>query len=174
MAYDSLLIIVRRGVVVRVGPQDQEILNNMCLRQVLICGELSSLALTNEDGRVMGLEACDTFGFAGLANSIYGVTHTDLGLNWLQILVQSNQHTRVDRQGQVEQEVMELSGNEGLHVGGGEEHCEETGQGNVREKEFVRVEWVQSEEALAHVYEALSNSDNEKLIGCRWSSEIAC
>ena len=145
---DSLLIIVRIGVVVRVGPQDQEILNNWRFRQVLVCSELGPLALANEHGRVMGLEARNALGFAGLTDGVHGVTHADLRLNRLQLLVQRNEHARVDRERQVEEEVVILSCDEGLHVGGGQENREEAGQGNVREEEFVRVEGVQTKQAL--------------------------
>lgn len=98
----SLLIVVLIWLVFWVRSQDQEILNNWRLRQVLICGELSSLTLADQDGCVMSLEASDSLRFACLANGVHGVTHAHLRLNWLELLVQRDKHARVNRQSQVE------------------------------------------------------------------------
>lgn len=53
---------------------------------------------------------------------------------------------------------MVFSTDEGLHISGGVQHSQETGKGHVREKKFVGVEGVETEETLAHVNKTLSNS----------------
>jgi hypothetical protein len=72
----------------------------------------------------MSLETCDTFGFAGLTDGVDSVANSDTGLNWLQLLVQSDQHAWVDRQSQVEQEVVIFADNEGFHISGAKEDSE--------------------------------------------------
>ena len=75
-----------------------------------------------------------------------------------------DEHARIDRQSEVEQEVMVLSSDECLHIGAGVEHCQQASEGHVREERFIRMEGVQAKKALAHVHESLSDSDHEKLI----------
>ena len=70
----------------------------------------------------MRLETCDAFWLTGLTNRIYSVTNSNLCLNRLQIFVQRNQHAWVDRQGQVEEEVVILSSDESFHVCGGQQY----------------------------------------------------
>lgn len=118
LAACSFLIVVLLWLVVWVRSQDEEILNHRVLRQVLISGKLSSLAVPNKHRCVVGLEACDALRLSCLSHSVDGVSDADLRLDGLQLLVQSDHHARVDRQSQVEQEVVVLPCNECFHVRG--------------------------------------------------------
>ena len=64
----------------------------------------------------MRLEAGNALRFAGLANCIDSIADPDARLDRLELLVEGNQHAWVDRQSQVEQEVMVLASKERLHV----------------------------------------------------------
>jgi hypothetical protein len=79
----------------------------------------------------VGLEACDTLGFASLANCVNCVTNTDLSLDRFQIFVKGDQHTRVDRQRQVEKEVVVLPSYKCLHVGGSNKHREQASERDI-------------------------------------------
>lgn len=87
--------------------------------------------MPDQHGGVVRLEACDAFWLAGLAHCVDGVAHADLGLNRLQLLVESDQHARVDRQCQVEQEIMVLSCDESLHISCGDQHGQQATEGDV-------------------------------------------
>ena len=121
----------------------------------------------------MRLESSNSLWLASLSNSVHGVTDTHLGLDWLKLFVQSDQHARVDRQSQVEEEIVILASDESLHVRRCEENGQKTGEGDIREEEFVRVEWVKTEQTLAHVHKTLSDSDDKELISSRWSLIVA-
>lgn len=92
----------------------------------------------------MRLEACNSLRLASLTNGVNCVANTHLSLNRLEFFVQCNEHAWVDRKSQIEEEVMVLARNEGLHVSGGEQDGQKTCQRDVREEEFFRVEWVQA------------------------------
>lgn len=79
----------------------------------------------------MRLEASDTLWLAGLADRVDGVTHAHLRLDWLQLLVHSDKHAGVDRQRQVEEEVVILPCDESLHVGCCDQHGQQTTEGDV-------------------------------------------
>ena len=79
----SLLVVVLFFLVVGIWSQDQEVFNHWGFRQVLFSGELGTLALSNEHGCVMSLEASNSLRFARLADSIDCVTDSDLRLDRL-------------------------------------------------------------------------------------------
>ena len=91
-----LLVVVLLFLVVGVRSQDQEVLDDWGLRQVLFRGELGPLALPDEHGCVMSLEASDSLRFARLADRIDRVADSDLRLDRLQLLVECDEHARVD------------------------------------------------------------------------------
>ena len=57
-----------------------------------------------------------------------------------------------------------FAADESLHVGGAVKHGQETCEGHIGEEELVRVHGVHAEQALAHVHEALGNTDDEELV----------
>ncbi len=61
------------GVVAGVLAQDDEALEDGCDREVLLCGQLRSLTVSQQHRRGVSLEACDGFGFAGLTHHIYSL-----------------------------------------------------------------------------------------------------
>ena len=97
----------------------------------------------------MSLETCDALWFASLANSVDSVADSDLCLHWFELLVQRNQHARVDGKRQVEQEVVVFANDEGLHVGCAEQNGQETSQGHIIEQELLAVQWVKSKKTLS-------------------------
>ena len=73
---------------------------------------------------------------------------------------------------------MVLASDEGLHVGGSVQDCQQTGKGNIGEKQFVGVQGVKSEQALiiikvseniitylAHMDQTLGDSAHEQGVG---------
>ena len=53
------------------------------------------------------------------------------------VLTYSNEHARVDRKGQVIQEVVVFSNDEGLHIGAAVQSGQKTSEGHIREEELV-------------------------------------
>ena len=66
------------------------------------------------------------------------------------LLIQGDHHAWIDREGQIVQEVVVLATDEGLHVSASHQHRDQTSQAYVREKELIRVEWIQTKQALKH------------------------
>ena len=64
----------------------------------------------------MRLEASDALRFASLTDRIDSITDPNASLDRLELLIQGNQHAWVDRERQVEEEVMVLASDERLHV----------------------------------------------------------
>lgn len=135
-------------LVVWILPQDKEVLDYTGLWNVLFCSQFCTLCASNEDWSVMSLETCDLLCLTSLTDCIYCVTYSDLGLNWLQFFIQSDEHAWVDRQSQVVEEVMVLATDESLHISGGHEDCQQTSKTHIREQEFVRVERIQAKQTL--------------------------
>jgi hypothetical protein len=128
-----------------VRPQDHEVFENWGLRDKLFSSKFCSFPLADKDGSIVGLEASDLLGSTCLTDSVYGDTNTNLSLDRLHVFVDGQEHTRVDRKRDVIKEVMVLASDEGLHVGGSVKDCQQTGKGNIGEKQFVRVQGVKSE-----------------------------
>ena len=85
----------------------------------------------------MRLESSDSFWLTGLTNGVDSISNTDLSLDWLELLVESDEHARVDGKRQIEQEVMVFACDEGLHVCCGDQHGEQATKGYVREQELL-------------------------------------
>lgn len=147
--FDTNVILVR--FIVRVWLQNYEILHYRGFREEFFCSQLSSFSLSNQHGRVMSLETGDSFWFARLANCIHCDAHSDLRLCWRQILVKGDQHARIDRQGQVVEEVVVFAAEERFHVGCRDNCSQQTRQRYVWEEEFVRVGWVETQKPFAHM-----------------------
>jgi hypothetical protein len=88
--------------VVWILSQDDKVLNHIGLWNELLRGKFSPLNATNEDWGVMSLETSDLFGLSCLTHSVHCISNSHLSLHWLELLVQSDQHSGVDRQSQVE------------------------------------------------------------------------
>ena len=92
----NFLIVVLFGLVFWVWPQDQEVLDNWCLGQEFVGGQLGPLALAYQDWCVVRLEACDSLRLTGLTDSVHCVADTHLSLDRLELFVESDEHARVD------------------------------------------------------------------------------
>lgn len=63
------------SVVAGVFAQDDEALEDGCDGEVLLCGQLRSLAVSQQHRCGVSLETCDGFGFPGLTHHIYSLQH---------------------------------------------------------------------------------------------------
>jgi hypothetical protein len=117
--------------VVWVFAQYDKVLHNLSLAEVFLRGELSSLLLADQDWGVMSLETSDLLGLAGGADGVNCVSNSDLCLDWLEAFIESNQHARVDRKGQVIQEVVVFSDDEGLHISAAVQGGQKTSEGHI-------------------------------------------
>jgi len=75
--------------VVRVRPQDNEVLEDRGLWDELFRGKFGSFPLTYKDRCVMGLETSNLLRSSCLSNCINSDTNTHLGLDWLHLFVDS-------------------------------------------------------------------------------------
>ena len=81
----------------------------------------------------MRLEPSNLLGLSCCADGVDSHSNTHLGLDGLHVLIDCQEHARVDGQGDIVQEVVVLASNEGLHVSGSVEHSQQTGEGHIGE-----------------------------------------
>ena len=60
----------------------------------------------------------------------------------------SNKHSWVHGEHEIVEEVVVLADEEGLHIGAGIQHGEQSREGNIREQELVRMQWIESQQSL--------------------------
>ena len=77
----SLLVVILIWFIVRIGPQNQEVLDHRRLRQVLVRGQLGPLALPDQHGRIVRLEARDALWLACLSDCVHSISDSHLGLD---------------------------------------------------------------------------------------------
>jgi len=74
----------------------------------------------------MCLETSDLLWLSSLSHGINGISDSHLSLDWLKLLIESDEHSWIDRKSKVEEEVVILSNQECLHVSTSHENCQQT------------------------------------------------
>ena len=99
-------------------------------------GALPAITSVDEPPDVVGVEG--EVGVDGV-DGVDGVADSDARLHRLQLLVECDEHARVDRERQVEQKVVVLADDKGLHVRRAQQHRQQARQRHIIEQEFLAV-----------------------------------
>lgn len=82
----------------------------------------------------MRLETCYAVRSTCLTDSIDGHADANFSLDGLHVLIEADQHSRVDTERQIVQEVMVLACNKRLHIGASVQNSEESSKRNIRKE----------------------------------------
>ena len=89
--YDST-VVSSSADIVRVFLENNKSLHDGCDGKVLLCGQLSSLAMRQEDGGGVGLEPSDGLGLAGLTDHVDGLADPHGDGQRPELLVKGDEH----------------------------------------------------------------------------------
>ena len=109
----------------------------------------------------MRLEASNRLGLTGLADGLDRLTDADGDRPPLHIVVNRDDHSRIHCTSEVVKQIVRLVQQSALEVKAGVDQHEHTAKSGRIHKHSVRVDRIQRYQSLAHVKQALRNSDAE-------------
>mmetsp|Transcript_46721 Transcript_46721/g.138004 ORF Transcript_46721/g.138004 Transcript_46721/m.138004 type:complete len:216 (+) Transcript_46721:354-1001(+) len=151
-------------LVVRVFPEDHEVLHDGRNGEVFLRGQLGPVGEVQKHRRGSRLEARDLLRATGLAGDVHGLAHPHGHVQMLEVLVHGNEPSWPHRRNDVEEHVVALAEDRVLQVqcsvGDDDQRTHRDGV----DEEAIAERGVDRHEPLAHVEQTLSNSHHEERV----------